>query len=136
MIGSFAVALLTFIALSFAPSFQGAAAAQPGSGGQPQPPSIPVEITGGPPGVSIEIFLNNGKVADTALNSTGSGDFILNLANSSKTRVTVYVDVCKDGKIVKVQFVTGGGQPPPQDESCRSRVAPVSFQSDCGVTSI
>lgn len=133
---SFAIALVTFVVVSFAGPFRGLAAAQPGSGGQPQPPSFPIEMMGGTPGVSVEIFLNAGKIGDVTLNTSGSGDFVLNLANAGKTRVTVYVDVCQDGKIVKVQFVTGDGQAPPQDESCRRRMGAVSFQSDCGVIRI
>ena len=133
MVRSFVVALVTFVVVLFAGPFRGIAAAQPGSGGQPQPPSFPIEIIGGTPGVSVEIFLNAGKVGDVTLNATGSADSILNLANSGKQRVTVYIDVCKDGKIVKVHFVTGNGQPPPPDEDCKSRIAATSFQSDCGV---
>lgn len=125
---AFVTALLTFVGLMVAP-FSGSAAAQP-------PPSYPLEFTGGTAGVSVEIFLNAGKVGDTTLNTTGSGDFILNLANSGKTRVEIYVDVCKDGKIIQVKFVTGNGQATPEDESCRRRIAAISFQSDCGVIRI
>ena len=128
MMRAFVIALFTFVVLLATP-FSGSAAAQP-------PPSYPLEFTGGTPGVSIEIFLNAGKVGDTTLNTTGSGDFILNLANAGKTRVEIYVDVCKDGKVIQVKFVTGNGQATPEDESCRRRIAAISFQSDCGVIRI
>jgi hypothetical protein len=102
---------------------------------QPQT-QVPLDFSGGTPGIQIDVYMNGGKVGDTMLNTTGSGDFVLDLANLGKTRVDIYVDVCKDGKIVKVLFVTGGGQAPPEDEGCNRRIAAVSFQSDCGVTRI
>lgn len=134
MIRSFVVALVTIVAVS-ATMLPQQLAAQAGGAAQ-APVSIPLEFSGGTGGVSIEIYLNAGKVGDTTLNSTGAGNSLLEMGNIGKTRVTIYVDVCKDGKIVKVMFVTGNGQAPPEDESCRRRLAAVSFQSDCGVTRI
>jgi hypothetical protein len=98
---------------------------------QPKPAPTPVSVTGGTPGVSIEFYLNAGKLADQTVNSTGGANWLLDLSNMGKTKVTMYVDVCKDGKIVKVMFVTGSGQAPPEDDGCNRRLAAVSFQSDC-----
>jgi hypothetical protein len=131
MIRSFAVALVTIVVVSFAGPFGMVAAQSVNATTQ-----HPLVFAGGTPGVSVEIFLNNGKVGDLTLNSTGSGNSILDYGNIGKTRVTIYIDVCKDGKIVKVMFVTGNGQAPPRDESCRSRLAAASYQSDCGAVSI
>lgn len=132
MNGSILVALVT-IAGALAAARPVPLAAQ--ATAPPQRLSYPLEMTGAP-GVSIEIFLNAGKVADAMLDSNGGASAILDLANVGKTTVNIYVDVCKDGKIVQVMFVTGGGQAPPEGESCRRRLAAVSFQSDCGVTRI
>ena len=98
---------------------------------KPAPTPTPVSVTGGTPGVNIEFYLNAGKLADQTVNSTGGANWLLDLSNMGKTKVTMYVDVCKDGKIVKVMFVTGNGQPPPEDDDCNRRLAAVSFQSDC-----
>lgn len=110
-------------------------AATPGAA-QPAPKPIPVSITGGTPGVSIEFFLNSAKLADATANTTGGVDWVLDLSNMGKTRMTIYVDVCKDGKVVKVLFVSANGEPPPKDEDCDRRLVAVSFESDCGVIRI
>lgn len=102
----------------------------------PAKTAFPLEFAGGTHGVSIEIFLNAGKVGDVPLDASGGGNWLLDMGNQGKTQVTVYIDVCKDGKVVKVAFVTAGGQAPPRDESCDSRVVAVTFRSDCGVTRI
>lgn len=132
MIRSFIVALVTTVIVAAAGPLGGIAAQPVNSTFEP----YPLEFVGGAPGVSVEIFLNAGKVGDTTINSTGGGNWLLDMGNSGKTRVQIYIDVCKDGKIVKVLFVTGGGQPPPKDEDCDRRLAAVSFESDCGVTRI
>lgn len=126
MIRSFVVAIVAAAALL---------AAVP-SAAQPKPAPIPVSVTGGTPGVSIEFFMNATKLADTTVNTTGGADWVLDLSNMGKTRVTIYIDVCKDGKIVKVMFVTGSGQAPPEDDDCNRRLAAVSFESDCGAIRI
>lgn len=121
MIRSFVVAIVTAVALhAAAPSAE-----------QAKPSPTPVSVTGGTPGVNIEFYLNAGKLADQTVNATGSANWLLDLSNMGKTKVTMYVDVCKDGKIVKVMFVTGTGQAPPEDDDCNRRLAAMSFQSDC-----
>jgi hypothetical protein len=129
------IALVTIVGVSLA-TLPEPLAAQANAGAAQQPVSFPLEFVGGTPGVSIEVYLNAGKVGDTTLNSTGGGNWLLDMGNSGKTRVTIYVDVCQDGKIVKVLFVTGGGAAPPEADDCDRRLAAVSFESDCGVTRI
>ena len=129
MMRSFFIAFVTTVAVAAAGPRGGAAA-------QPKPAPIPVAVANGTPGVNIEFYLNAGKLADAPVSVTGDANWLLDLSNMGKTKVTLYVDVCKDGKIVKVMFVSGSGQAPPEDEGCRRRLAAVSFQSDCGVTKI
>lgn len=128
MMRAFVVAFVTFLVSWFA----GSAAAQTGAA----PVRIPVTITGAVPGVDIEFHLNAGKIADATANATGGVNWVLDLSNMGKPKVTIYVDVCKDGKIVKVLFVTGDGPAPPEDESCRRRMGAFAFQSDCGAVRI
>ncbi len=129
MIRSLFVAFVTIVIVAAGPI-----AAQRGS--TPGAKPIPVAVANGAPGVNIEFYLNAGKLADTTVNATGTANWLLDIGNLGKTRVDSYVDVCKDGKVVQVKFVTGNGQAPPEDEGCDRRVAAVSFQSDCGVISI
>lgn len=130
MIRTFVVAFVTTVAVSMG-LLEAQSTGAPAQGGR-----IPVSVVGGTPGVTIEFFMDAGKLADATVNATGGVDWVLDIANKGKTRVQIYVDVCKDGKIVKVMFVTGSGAPPPKDEDCDRRIAAVSFQSDCGVTQI
>ena len=96
--------------------------------------SYPLDIGGATPGVTIEIILNGQKQGDAIADAAGNADWVLNLVG--KSQVTIYVDVCQDGKVVKVMFVAGSGQTPPEDQRCRRRIVAVSFRSDCGVTQI
>lgn len=134
MIRSFLVALVTVVVVS-GPGALGRLAAQPANTAN-QSISFPITVEGGTPGVSIEFYLNAGKLADATANSTGGLASILDMGNMGKTTVQIYIDVCKDGKIVKVLFVTAGNQPPPKDEDCDRRLAAAGFQSDCNVTRI
>jgi hypothetical protein len=95
-----------------------------------KPMSFPVEVKGSP-GVNIELFVNNGKLAEGTFNVTGDFSSLVDLSNNGKTRLTVYVDVCKDGKVVKVLLVSGA--PPPKDEDCERRSVGPPFFNDCGV---
>lgn len=131
MMRSFVVALVTILLVTVVAPFE-RLAAQPNA----PPQQAPVDFVGGVPGVNIEIYINAGKVADAPVGSAGDASWVLDLSNMGKTRVQIYVDVCKDGKIVKVAFVTGNGQPPPKDEDCDRKLLAVGFQSDCGVTRI
>lgn len=129
MMRSFAVALVTIAAVAVLGSSERLAA-----NAQQKPIasySYPVDIVGGTAGVNVEIFLNNGKVGDTTVGAGGDAKWVLDLSNVGKTRVTVYVDVCKDGKIVKVAFVTGNGAAPPQDDGCNRRIGGAGWMSDC-----
>lgn len=98
---------------------------------QPRPTQVPVSVGGATPGINIQFFMDANKLADTTANGTGGVNWVLDLGNLPKTKLTIYVDVCKDGKIVKVMFVSGNGQPPPEDDDCKRRLAALSFQSDC-----
>ena len=64
--------------------------------------------------------VNAGKVADVTINANGDGISVLDLSNLGKVQLQVYVDVCQDGKVVKVMVVAG--QPTPEDKGCRRRV--------------
>jgi hypothetical protein len=82
-----------------------------------------VEVTGAAPGSALEIALNGGKIAETTTNTQGEATSVLDLANLGKVRVNVFVDRCVDGKVVKIQLVTEGNQPPPVDEGCDRKPA-------------
>ncbi len=124
------VALVSTMIMMAAGPLGGIAAQAPGNY------SYPLDFAGGTPGVSIEVFMNAGKAGEVTLNSAGGATWLLDMGNLGKTKVTLYVDVCKDGQTIKVMFVPGSGQAPPEDEGCNRRLAAVSFQSDCGVLSI
>lgn len=121
---SFVIALVTLVVMFEGP-FRQRAAAQTGNA------AVPVAVTGGTPGVNIEVFLNSGKIGGETVSSTGNANWWLDLSQSGKTRVTTYADVCDEARIVKVKFVTGNGQPPSFEDGCARRLAGVSFQSDC-----
>jgi hypothetical protein len=89
-----------------------------GSGG------LDVEITGVAGGAFIEISMNGGKIADLQSDAQGTGTTVLDLSNQGKALVQVYIDVCKDGKVVRVHLVTNG-QEPPKDENCDRKLAGV-----------
>jgi hypothetical protein len=132
MIRSFAVALVTVVVVSVLSS-TGEIAAQPQNPTAP-PSQLPMQFTGGTPGINLELYLNAGKVADVTISVTGEGASVLDLSNLGKVQLQVYVDVCQDGKVVKVMVVAG--QPTPEDKNCRRRIAGGAFWSDCGVTRI
>jgi hypothetical protein len=132
MIRSFAVALVTILVVSVV-SATGEIAAQPQNPTAP-PSQLPIQFTGGAPGMNLELYLNAGKVADVTIGATGGGTSVLDLSNLGKVQLQVYVDVCQDGKVVKVMVVAG--QAPPEDKNCRRRIAGGAFWSDCGVTRI
>ena len=96
MIRSVIVALATIVGVSILCPV-GELAAQPANVTS-QSVKYPVDFTNAPPGVKIELFLNNGKLADVTVGVTGDASWVLDLGNMSKTRVQIYVDVCKDGK--------------------------------------
>jgi hypothetical protein len=129
MIRSFVVALVTVVVVSWL-GYSGEIAAQ-----QQAPPSqLPMQITGATPGISLEIFMNTGKVADVAIGTDGTGTSVLDLSNLGKVQLQVYVDVCQDGKVVKVMI--SAGQPTPEDKNCRRRIVGGAWWSDCGATRI
>jgi hypothetical protein len=108
-------------------------AAQQKAGAASGPASVPVQFTGGTGGVNLELFLNAGKVADVTINSSGTGASVLDLSNLGKVQLQVYVDVCQDGKTVRVLVVAG--QPTPEG-NCKRRIVGAAWWSDCGVTRI
>lgn len=127
MIRSFAVALITIVVVVlFGPSNEVAAAQPANSTG-----AVPFQFTGATPGLNLELFVNAGKVADVVIDSNGNGSSILDLSNLGKVQLQVYVDVCQDGKVVRV--IVAAGQPKPGD-NCKRRVAGGAWWSDCGVT--
>src|SRR5688572_23900327 len=125
MIRSFAVALVTVVVVSVLSS-TGEIAAQPQNPTAP-PSQLPMQFTGGAPGINLELYLNAGKVADVTISATGEGTSVLDLSNLGKVQLQVYVDVCQDGKVVKV--LVAAGQPAPEDKNCRRRVAGGAFWS-------
>ena len=78
--------------------------------------------------------MNAGKVADVTINANGDGTSVLDLSNLGKVQLQVYVDVCQDGKVVKVMVVAG--QPTPEDKGCSRRAVGGAWWSDCGVTRV
>ena len=131
MIRSFAVASLTIIVVVlFGARDYISAQSQPSRVNN----AVPIQFTGAAPGASLELFMNAGKVASVTIDSTGQGASVLDLSNLGKAQMQVYVDVCQDGKIVKVHVVSG--QPPPGDDNCKRRILAGAWRTDCGVTSI
>ncbi len=125
---SFAVAVLTIALVALvAPSHPLLAQA-----GKPTD-HVPTDLTG-PAGASIEIYMNSGKVADLTLTQQGTGSLYLDFSNMGKVQVQIYVDVCQDGKMMKVLVVAG--QQPPEDQNCKRRVLGVPWNVVCGVTHI
>jgi hypothetical protein len=132
MIRSFGVAFIT-IAVVVLFSARAEIAAQQPAAGASGPSSVPIQFSGGTPGVNLELFVNSGKVADVTITATGQGSAILDLSNLGKVQLQVYVDVCQDGKVVRVLVVAG--QPKPED-NCKRRIVGAAWWSDCGVTRI
>ena len=131
MIRSFGVALITIVVVVLFSPRNDLAAVQPvNSTGAGQ---VPFQFTGGTPGVNLELFVNAGKVADVTIGANGTGSSILDISNLGKVQLQVYVDVCQDGKVVRVLVVAG--QPKPED-NCKRRIVGAAWWSDCGVTRI
>lgn len=84
--------------------------------------AVPVDVTGVPGGTMLELALNGGKIADGTAAAGGSTAFTVGL-DGERRRVTVWVDQCKDGKLVRVQFVLDGNAEPPKDEDCDRKLA-------------
>ena len=97
--------------------------------------SLTLDIKGGTAGASLEIALNGGKIRDVTPDTQGNATMsVLDLSNLGKVRVTVFVDRCEDGKIVKVQFVTDGNSPPPVDQKCDRKPAGFFWSNSRRVT--
>ena len=133
MIRSFAVALLAVVVVVFGSTTRVDMAAQQPAAGATGPSALPIQFSGGTPGVNLELFLNAGKVADVTINSSGQGASVLDLSNLGKVQLQVYVDVCQDGKTVRVLVVAGQ---PIAEDNCKRRVVGGAWWSDCGVTRI
>src|SRR5690348_8539789 len=117
MIRSFAVGLITIIVVVALSILRVDLFAQ--QSGAAGPGSVPIQFSGGTPGVNLELFINAGKVADVTIGTNGQGNSILDLSNLGKVQLQVYVDVCQDGKVVRVLVVAG--QPKPED-NCKRRI--------------
>jgi hypothetical protein len=132
MIRSFAVAFITIVVVVLFSARAEIAAQQPAAGGS-GPGNVPIQFTGGTPGVNLELYVNAGKVADVTISANGTGASILEISNLGKVQLQVYIDVCQDGKTVRVLVVAG--QPKPED-NCKRRIVGAAWWSDCGVTRI
>jgi hypothetical protein len=132
MIRSFGVAFITIVVVASFSARAEIAAQQPGAGAS-GPSNVPIQFTGGTPGVNLELFVNSGKVADVTITATGTAASILDLSNLGKVQLQVYIDVCQDGKTVRVLVVAGQ---PISEDNCKRRIAGGAWWSDCGVTRI
>lgn len=101
---------------------------------KPIPASIPIDITGATAGVRVEVYMNNSKQGDVTVDALGQASWVFQMTNSTKNQFSIYVDVCHDGKTVKVLVVTG--QPPPEDKNCNRHLVIAAFWNDCGVTRV
>ena len=119
--------VLAFVLVVLAPRLAAAQSA-------PKPIEIPVQISNAAAGTVVEFFLNDGKKGEVLIDISGTSGFVLDMANSGKTKLTLYVDVCKDGQIVKVIFAAG--EPPPKDENCNRKIVAAGFYNDCGITRV
>src|SRR5689334_12278579 len=133
MIRSFVVAFATIVVVVLFGAKDHIVIAQQPAAAAKGPGSVPIQFTGGTQGVNIELFINAGKVGDVVINSSGTAASVLDLSNLGKVQLQVYVDVCQDGKTMKVLVVAG--QPIPED-NCKRRVLGGAWWSDCGVTRI
>jgi hypothetical protein len=77
-----------------------------------------VTVVGVPPGSVLEVAINGGKPLTSAAGPSSDFESILDFANAGKPKVTVYVDRCEDGKVVRVLFVVEGNAEPPKDDHC------------------
>lgn len=104
--------------------------AQSGTG---VPTRVPVDFTGGKAGLQIELFINNGKVADATVSGQGTASAFLDFSNLGKVEVHIYVDECQDGKTVKVMVQPGQTA---EDNGCKRRFVGAPWSTVCGVTRI
>ena len=130
MIRSFVTAFVAIVAVVLFGTSRGVAMASQNT--KTPPSSLPFNFTNATPGINLEIFINNGKAGDVPIDANGSGSTVLDISNLGKVQVKVYVDVCEDGKNVKV--LVAAGQDPPDDKGCRRRAAGGAWWTDCGVT--
>ena len=78
---------------------------------------VTVQIVAATPGLTIELALNGGKIADTPIATDGTGNSIFDVAHLGKTQAQVWIERCDNGKRVRVLIYTSGGQPP-GDKDC------------------
>ena len=131
MIRSFALALATIVLVVMATSTSTLAAQDSRN---KTPGTVPIDFTNGAPGVNLSVFINSGKAADIIIGQQGTATALLDFSNLGKAHVQVYVDVCQDGKTVKV--LVADGKPAPEDQGCRRRVVGGAWWTDCGATRI
>lgn len=90
---------------------------------QAQPSQTRVEVTGLDAGAALDLALNGGKIGDGTAGANGQLVLNASLPEGARARVSVWVDRCEDGKIVRVQLVIEGGAEPPKDEDCDRKLA-------------
>lgn len=129
MIRSFAVACLTIAVVVLFSPWESLLA----QSGKPVPTNVPVEFSGGTPGLNLELYINNGKVADATVNPQGTASSFLDFSNLGKVEVHIYVDECQDGKTVKVMVAAGQTA---EDNGCKRRFVGAPWTTTCGVTRI
>ena len=78
---------------------------------------VSVQIVAATPGLTIELALNGGKIADTRIANDGTGSSVLDVANIGKTQAQVFIEICENGKRVRVLLQTSGVQPT-DDKGC------------------
>lgn len=122
----YAVALTTLALVAVLTPPNGLHAQGPG---RTVPANAPINFSGGAPGLNIELYINNGKVADLTVNQQGTANGFLDFSNLGKAEVRVYVDECQDGKTVKVMVTPGQAA---EDNGCKRRIAGGAFWTDCG----
>jgi len=128
MIRSFMIAIVTVIAVA------GAVPVSPLAAQGPLVKEFQLKLEHGSQDEFIELYVNEGKVADVKLGTAGDAAWVLDLGNLGKSKVQIYVDACKDGEVEKVIFTTGGT--PTKDEDCDRKPMGAGFWNDCGVTKI
>lgn len=129
MIRSFAVAFATLaVVVLFGPADALIAQVQ-----KTPPNHLPIDFSGGRPGVNLELFINNGKVAETAVNPQGAASSFLDFSNLGKVELHLDIDECRDGQTVKIMLQPGQAA---EDTGCHRRFAGAGWWTDCGVTRI
>jgi hypothetical protein len=100
--------------------------------GQAQSGRGAVIVEGVPPNVSVMLEINGVKPpgADAVASAGGIAEMVLNYANTPKPegfKAQVYVDICRNGVIVRV-VLEGATVPPPTDDCIRRSRGTIEFR--------